>query len=80
MMPVVCAYWPVRKLLRLGAQMILNDRALPVGQADRRALAFATLYHRDGVPDLGDELLLSDRDDRAALRKVLALLRAVFHL
>jgi exopolyphosphatase/pppGpp-phosphohydrolase len=60
---------------RLGAQMILNDRALPVGQADRRALAFTTLYHRDAVPELGDEQLLTDRDDRARLRQILALLR-----
>jgi exopolyphosphatase/guanosine-5'-triphosphate,3'-diphosphate pyrophosphatase len=59
----------------VGAQMILNDRALPVGQADRRALAFLTLYHRDAVPDCGDELLLTDRDDRAQLRRILALLR-----
>jgi exopolyphosphatase/guanosine-5'-triphosphate,3'-diphosphate pyrophosphatase len=60
----------------IGARMVARDRSLRVGEADRRALAFLTLYHRDGLPEFGGEQLLSDRDDRAALRRVLALLRA----
>jgi exopolyphosphatase/pppGpp-phosphohydrolase len=60
----------------VGARMILRDHNLCVGDVERRALAFLTLYHRDGLPDLGDEALLRDADDRAGLRKVLALLRA----
>jgi exopolyphosphatase/pppGpp-phosphohydrolase len=60
----------------VGARLILADRSLPVAGADRRALAFLTLYHRDALPRLGDEALIRNEDDRADLRKILAILRA----
>jgi exopolyphosphatase/pppGpp-phosphohydrolase len=60
----------------IGAGMILRDHSLHIGMAERRALAFLTLYHRDGVPEIGHEAILRDSDDRKSLRKVLALLRA----
>lgn len=59
-----------------GAQLVLRDKRLRVPEADRRALAFLTLYHRGPVPDAGDERLLKADDDRETLRKLLALLRA----
>jgi exopolyphosphatase/guanosine-5'-triphosphate,3'-diphosphate pyrophosphatase len=58
-----------------GARLILRDRSLPLTRAQRRALAFLTLYHRDAVPAMGREALLRDGDDRASMRKILALLR-----
>ena len=61
---------------RAGARLVLRDRSLGLGPFDRRALAFLTLYHRDGLPALGDESILRAAHDRVALRKVLALLRA----
>jgi exopolyphosphatase/pppGpp-phosphohydrolase len=61
----------------VGARLLLADRSLPIDRADRRALAFLTLYHRNGIPRRGDEpLVSSNSDERADLRKVLALLRA----
>jgi exopolyphosphatase/pppGpp-phosphohydrolase len=59
-----------------GAQLVLRDKRLRVGDTDRRALAFLTLYHRGDVPDAGDERLVHGDDDRETLRKILALLRA----
>jgi exopolyphosphatase/pppGpp-phosphohydrolase len=61
---------------RIGARLVLRDRRLRVTDDERRALAFLTLYHRDGLPDWGDEAFLRPDDDRETLRKVLALLRA----
>lgn len=58
-----------------GAAMVLADTALPLGAAERRALAYLTLYHRGDVPDAGDDDVLHPEDDVVALRKVLALLR-----
>jgi exopolyphosphatase/pppGpp-phosphohydrolase len=58
-----------------GARMLLRDRALPVGDPARRALAYLTLYHRDDVPEPGQESVLRPWDDADALRKTLALLR-----
>jgi exopolyphosphatase/guanosine-5'-triphosphate,3'-diphosphate pyrophosphatase len=60
----------------IGAQLVLRDKRLHVGDVDRRALAFLTRYHRGGVPDTGEERILKDGDDRDTLRKLLALLRA----
>jgi exopolyphosphatase/pppGpp-phosphohydrolase len=60
----------------IGARLILRDRRLRVSDADRRALAFLTRYHRDAVPDPGDEAILEDADDRQSLRAILAILRA----
>lgn len=59
-----------------GARMILRDRSLRIAESHRRALAFLTLYHRDSIPDPGDEAILNKHDDREAFRKMLALLRA----
>jgi hypothetical protein len=56
--------------------MILRDRSLRVGEADRRALAYLTLYHRDSVPAAGEESILRGEDDGESLRKLLAILRA----
>jgi exopolyphosphatase/pppGpp-phosphohydrolase len=61
---------------RIGARLVLRDRRLRVTDGDRRALTFLTLYHRDGLPEWGDEAFLTAGDDRETLRKVLALLRA----
>jgi exopolyphosphatase/pppGpp-phosphohydrolase len=59
-----------------GARMILRDRSLRVGEGDRRALAYLTLYHRDSVPAAGDESILRAEDDAESLRRLLAILRA----
>jgi exopolyphosphatase/pppGpp-phosphohydrolase len=59
-----------------GAQMLLRDSALRLPDHDRRALAFLTFYHRDGLPRRGAEKLLRDAHDRPSMRKMLGLLRA----
>jgi exopolyphosphatase/guanosine-5'-triphosphate,3'-diphosphate pyrophosphatase len=59
-----------------GARILLDDPALKLPDHDRRALAFLTFYHRDGLPRLGAEKLLKDAHDRPSLRKMLGLLRA----
>ena len=59
-----------------GAWMLLADRALPLAPAERRALAYLTLYHRGAVPDAGDDVILREDDDHARLRLLLAVLRA----
>jgi exopolyphosphatase/pppGpp-phosphohydrolase len=59
----------------IGARLILRERTLNLSDADRRALAFLTLYHRDAVPAPDKEAILHNDDDRACLRKILALLR-----
>ena len=58
------------------ARLVLGHESVRLGRDEREMLAFMTLYHRDGLPRLGDEKLLRDHHDRPALRKVLALLRA----
>ena len=58
-----------------GAAMILADSTLPLSPAERRALAYLTLYHRGEVPATGDDDVLHPDDDHAALLKLLALLR-----
>jgi exopolyphosphatase/pppGpp-phosphohydrolase len=60
----------------VGAGMILRSRSLRLTEADRRALAFLTLYHRDELPDFGEEEILHEEDNRQLLRKTLSLLRA----
>jgi exopolyphosphatase/pppGpp-phosphohydrolase len=59
---------------RIGAEMILSDSCLPA--ESRRQLAYLTLYHRGPVPDLGRDEILTSRENRLGLRKVLGLLRA----
>lgn len=58
-----------------GAAMILRDKDLPLTAAERRALAYLTLYHRGEVPAAGDDDVLHPEDDHASLRRVLAVLR-----
>ena len=59
-----------------GARLILAAGHLPLTSADRRALAYLTLYHKGKVPDAGEEAILRPGDDAPRLRVVLALLRA----
>jgi exopolyphosphatase/guanosine-5'-triphosphate,3'-diphosphate pyrophosphatase len=59
----------------IGARLILRDRSLPVGEGERRKLAFLTRYHRDGVPSLEEDGILRDWDDPESMRLILALLR-----
>ena len=58
-----------------GAAMLLADDSLPLSAAERRSLAYLTLYHRGDVPDLGDDDVLHPGDDHARLLKLLAMLR-----
>jgi exopolyphosphatase/pppGpp-phosphohydrolase len=58
-----------------GAAMLLSDESLPLGAAERRALAYLTLYHRGSVPALGDDDVLHPEDDREGLLTVLGMLR-----
>ena len=58
-----------------GAAMLLADESLPIAVAQRRALAYLTLYHRGSVPAAGDDDVLHPEDDHPRLRRVLALLR-----
>ena len=60
-----------------GARMITESKDLPLGEGERRRLAFLTRYHRGAVPEAGDALHLdAARDDVSAARVVLGLLRA----
>ncbi len=59
-----------------GAAMLMDAGALPLGDTERRRIAFLIRYHKGRVADPGDEQFLQDADDRAALRTLLALLRA----
>jgi len=59
-----------------GAGMVLADGSLPLSDAERRELAYLTLYHRGTVPEAGDDDVLHPDDDAGRLLKVLALLRA----
>lgn len=61
---------------RIGAEMVLSDPSLRVSPDDRRRLAYLTLYHRGPIPELGRDEILRPWDGRAALRTVLAMLRA----
>jgi hypothetical protein len=55
--------------------MILSDEALPIAAEDRRALAYLTLYHRGGVPAVGEDDVLHPNDDHVRLLTVLGMLR-----
>ena len=60
-----------------GAAMVLSDDTLPLTAAERRAVAYLTLYHRGAVPEAGDDDILHHGDDDAErMLKLLALLRA----
>jgi exopolyphosphatase/guanosine-5'-triphosphate,3'-diphosphate pyrophosphatase len=58
-----------------GAAMLLADESLPLSTAQRRWLAYLTLYHRGQVPDLGEDDVLHPEDDHRRLLRLLALLR-----
>ena len=58
-----------------GAAMLLSDQSLPLSAAERRALAYLTLYHRGAVPAAGDDDVLHPEDGHGRLLRVLALLR-----
>lgn len=58
-----------------GAAMLLADETLPLTAAERRALAYLTLYHRGAVPDLDRDDVLHPEDDADRLVKLLAMLR-----
>jgi exopolyphosphatase/pppGpp-phosphohydrolase len=59
-----------------GAKLIRAERALPLSPAERRHLAYLTLYHRGRVPAAGRDDILAPGDDHDRLRRTLALLRA----
>lgn len=58
-----------------GAAMVLSDTSLPLAAAERRALAYLTLYHRGTVPAAGYDDVLHAEDDHARLLGLLGLLR-----
>lgn len=59
-----------------GARMVLETAQLPLNFAERRSLAYLTLYHRGKPPELGADEVLRKNDDAETLRKILALLRS----
>jgi exopolyphosphatase/guanosine-5'-triphosphate,3'-diphosphate pyrophosphatase len=60
----------------VGARMILADQWLPLGERDRRSVAYLTRYHRGAVPEIGFDEILTASENRRRQRLVLALLRA----
>ena len=61
---------------REGAEMVLADTTLPLTPAERRALAYLTLYHRDPVPRARRDAILHRTDDAERMMRILAILRA----
>lgn len=59
-----------------GARMIAADSTLPLTAAERRCLCYLTRYHRGAVPQNGYAEYLTGADDRKAMHRLLALLRA----
>lgn len=59
-----------------GARLVLADRSLPLSAAERRVLAYLTLYHKGYVPEAGCDEILSRGDGAERWRLVLGLLRA----
>jgi exopolyphosphatase/pppGpp-phosphohydrolase len=60
----------------LGAEMLMEDAHLPISNQERRRLAYLTRYHSGAVPETGYDSILQSGDERKAMRRVLALLRA----
>ena len=58
-----------------GAAMVLSDESLPLAPAERRSLAYLTLYHRGAVPASGDDDVLHPTDDHGRMLKLLGMLR-----
>ncbi len=59
-----------------GARLLLADAHLPVTATERRVLAYLTCFHRDAVPNPGEDHLLHLGDDVEMLRCALGILRA----
>jgi exopolyphosphatase/pppGpp-phosphohydrolase len=59
-----------------GARMIARDTWLPLTTAERRCVCYLTRYHRGAIPQNGYDEWLENGDDRKAMRRILALLRA----
>jgi hypothetical protein len=55
--------------------MLAADTTLPITSAERRALAYFTLYHRGPVAALGRDGILAKSDDSERLLLLLAMLR-----
>jgi exopolyphosphatase/guanosine-5'-triphosphate,3'-diphosphate pyrophosphatase len=60
----------------IGAAMILEDESLPLSAQDRRRVAYLARHHRGAVPQVGFDELLQSGDERKAMRRILAILRA----
>lgn len=60
-----------------GAAMILDEARLPLGEAERRRVAYLTRHHKGKVPATGEDAIL-DRaaDDLRTMRILLAILRS----
>jgi len=61
-----------------GAEMILKNTCLPLGDTERQQLAYFTRYHRGHVPEPADAEILDLRDNPNAftIQTLLGLLRA----
>ncbi len=60
-----------------GARMLLDTRTdLPIGNRERRMLAYLTRYHRGKVPAKGRDGILRHEDDHESMLVILAFLRA----
>ncbi len=60
-----------------GAQMVMKDKWLPLGESDRRRVAYLTRHHKGKVPAVGEDGILDSAcDDLESMRILLALLRA----
>lgn len=64
---------------RHGTRMLLDDTSLPLGDTERRRIAFLVRHHKGRVPEKGEEAILDarlDAEDLERLRILLGLLRA----
>ena len=64
---------------RHGARMLTENTSLPLGEGERRRLAYLTRYHKGKVPEQGQDEILQVRDGGADavinMRALLGLLR-----
>lgn len=66
-----------KKHAQNGAQMILHEVRLPLGDAERRRVAYLARYHKGKVPAPGEDAVLHhEADDLRTMHILLALLRA----
>ncbi|HVT81550.1 MAG TPA: HD domain-containing protein [Phycisphaerae bacterium] len=62
---------------RNGAEMILADKWLPLGETERRRVAYLARYHKGKVPAAGEDAALDhDVDDAETMLVLLGILRA----